>query len=156
MAIGRSTPIYAGRSPPNASWDIYYGIYLAAILDSCYLWIIRVVNSQLALYSHVRCNPLNTPQMAIRNFNYEGSYLPGLICNIVVKADLGRSPGRSTPQKNCRLVVIYGNFTFLATMKAHIGRSTGRPPPRKLPASTMKVHIGRSTGRSTPPQKTAS
>ena len=28
---------------------------------SLYFWIIRVVNSQLALYSHVRCNPLNTP-----------------------------------------------------------------------------------------------
>ena len=36
--------------------------------------------------------------MTITNFNYEGSYLPGLMCNIVVKADLGRSPGRSTPQ----------------------------------------------------------
>ena len=29
--------------------------------------------------------------MTITNFNYEASYLPGLICNIVVKADLGRS-----------------------------------------------------------------
>ena len=64
-----------------------------------------VVNSQLALYSHVRCNPLNTPKMpqntplmTITNFNYEDSYLPGLICNIVVKADLGRSAGRSTLQ----------------------------------------------------------
>ena len=28
--------------------------------------------------------------MTITTFNYEGSYLPGLICNIVVKADLGR------------------------------------------------------------------
>ena len=67
-------------------------------------WIIRVVNSQLAWYSHVRCNPLtpsqhpqNTPHMTITNFNYEGSYLPGLICHMDVKADLGRSPGRSTP-----------------------------------------------------------
>ena len=47
--------------------------------------------------------PLNTPEtppehhhMTITNFNYEGSFLPGVICNIVVKADLGRSPGRST------------------------------------------------------------
>ena len=38
--------------------------------------------------------PLNTPHMTIANFNYENSYLPGVICNIVVKADLGRS----TPQ----------------------------------------------------------
>ena len=36
--------------------------------------------------------PQNTPYMTIANFNYEGSYLPGLICNIVVvKAELGRS-----------------------------------------------------------------
>ena len=34
--------------------------------------------------------------MTITNFNYEASYLPGVICNIVVKADLGRSPGRCT------------------------------------------------------------
>ena len=35
--------------------------------------------------------------MTITNFNYENSYLPGVICNIVVKADLGRSPGRCPP-----------------------------------------------------------
>ena len=64
---------------------------------SCYFWIIRLVNSQLALYSHVRCKLPQHPHMTITNFNYEGSYLPGLICNIVVKVDLGRSPGRSTP-----------------------------------------------------------
>ena len=29
--------------------------------------------------------------MTITNFKYEGSYLPGVICNIVVKADFGRS-----------------------------------------------------------------
>ena len=28
---------------------------------SFYFWIIRLVNTQLALYSHVRCNPLHTP-----------------------------------------------------------------------------------------------
>ena len=33
----------------------------------------------------------NTPYMTNTNFNYEGLYLPGLICNIVVKANLGRS-----------------------------------------------------------------
>ena len=31
-----------------------------------------------------------TPHMTITNFNYESSYLPGVICNIVVKSDLGR------------------------------------------------------------------
>ena len=35
-------------------------------------------------------NPLDTPQMTITNVNYEGSYWPGVICNIVVKGDLGR------------------------------------------------------------------
>ena len=42
-------------------------------------------------------NTLKTPHMTITNFNYENSYLPGVICNIVVKADLVRSPGRCTP-----------------------------------------------------------
>ena len=66
-------------------------MYLAGMLDSSrkvgissYFLIIRVVNSQLALYCHVICNPLDTPQMTITNVNYEGSYVPGLICNIVV------------------------------------------------------------------------
>ena len=57
---------------------------------SSYFLIIRVVNSQLALYCHVICNPLDTPQMTITNVNYEGSYWPGVICNNVVKGDLGR------------------------------------------------------------------
>ena len=112
-ALGRS----AGRSTsPNASWDIYYGMYLAAILDSLrksgnflYFWIIRLVNSQLALYIHVRCNPPQHPQMTITNFNYEGSYLLGLICNIVVKADLGRS----TPSPRDLPVDLNGNFRCL-------------------------------------------
>ena len=60
-----------------------------------------VVNSQLAWYSHVRCNPHQHPHMTITNFNYEGSYLPGFICHIVVKADLGRSVSRSTPTPKC-------------------------------------------------------
>ena len=72
---------------------------------SFYFWIFRFINTQLALYSNIRCNPLNMPlttqntptwqlqisPMTIINFNYEGSYLPGVICNIVVKADLGKS-----------------------------------------------------------------
>ena len=88
-------------------WDVFgwpFCILQEKVGISCYFWVIRVVNSQLALCSHVRCNPLYTPkysqntQMAIRNFNHEGPYLPGVICNIVVKADLGRSAGRSIPQ----------------------------------------------------------
>ena len=41
--------------------------------------------------------PPKHPHIPITNFNYENSYVPGVICNIVVKADLGRSPGRCTP-----------------------------------------------------------
>ena len=62
--------------------------------------------SHLALYSVVRSNPpappnmawhSNTPQMRITDFNSETSYLQGLTCNMDVRADIGRSPGRSTP-----------------------------------------------------------
>ena len=65
-----------------------------------------VVISQLALYTLSRSHPPSrpptppkhpeTPQMTITNSNYEGSYLPGLTCNKVVRADLGRStpPGK--------------------------------------------------------------
>ena len=65
--------------------------------------------------------------MTITNFNYEGSYLPGVICNIVVKADLGRS---RPPQADLP-VDLNGNFRCLP--RAHIGRSPGRPPPTDLP-----------------------
>ena len=44
------------------------------------------------------------PHMAITNFNYEDSYLPGFICHIVVKADLGRSVSRSTPHPQMHLM----------------------------------------------------
>ena len=82
--------------PPNASWDIYYGMYLAAILDSSrkggnflYFWIIRVVNSQLALYSHVRCNPTpwhpqNTPKTPSKHLQLqlEISTMRAHICQV--------------------------------------------------------------------------
>ena len=90
--------------PLYRSCQMHHGIYIMGCIwqpfwilqeqegNSFSFLIIRVVNSQLALYSHVRCNPpwhpWNTPkhpQMTITNFNYEGWYLPGLICNIVVK-----------------------------------------------------------------------
>ena len=35
--------------------------------------------------------------------------MPGLICNIVVKAELGRSPGRSTPP-NALWDIYYGMY----------------------------------------------
>ena len=110
MAINRCTLRSVGRSTPQ----MHHGIYIMGFIwqpcwiiqekvrISFYSCIIRVENSQLALYSHVICNPSstlpqNTPQMTVTNFKYEGSYVPGLICNIVVNADLGWSASRSTP-----------------------------------------------------------
>ena len=50
--------------------------------------------------------------MTVTNFNYEGSYLPGVICYIVVKANLGRSPGRCTsiPPQMHQLDIYYGMY----------------------------------------------
>ena len=71
MAISRSTPTSAGRS----TLQMHHGIYIIGCIwqsfwilqeklgISFFLWIIRFVNSQLALYSHVRCNPPGTCQM---------------------------------------------------------------------------------------------
>ena len=62
------------RSASRSTSQMHEGIYIMGgiwkvfcILQekvgiSCYVSIIRVVNSQLAWYSHVRCNPLNTQQ----------------------------------------------------------------------------------------------
>ena len=57
----------------------YEGYYEVGI--SFYFWIIRLVNTQLALYSHARCNPINChwhpwntpeqPHMTITNFTYD-------------------------------------------------------------------------------------
>ena len=78
MAIGR----LAGRSIPQ----MHHGIYIMGYIwqpfwilqdkvgISSYFSIIRVVNSQLALYSHVRCNLLNTrttPSKHPLNDNYK-------------------------------------------------------------------------------------
>ena len=66
---------------------------------SCCFCIIRVINSQLAWYSHhVRCNPLNTPKtLPHDNYKFQLWGLIFVICHIVVKVDLGRSPDRCTP-----------------------------------------------------------
>ena len=63
-------------------------------------------------------NRKNTSQMTITNFNYEGSYLPGLIYNIVVKADLGRCAGRSTP--NPLVLISSGQDCQLAVLPADL------------------------------------
>ena len=97
--------------------------------------------------------PQNTPHMTITNFNYKGSYLPGVICNIVVKVDLGRSPGRSTPQKCAN----WSEWQFqMFTIRAHIGRSPGRSTPQLIQHRCLECQytkLGRQTyfGRWTPP-----
>ena len=67
--FGQWTLRSASRSIPQ----IHHGIYIMGCIwqpfcilqekvrISCYFWKIRVVNSQLAWYSHVRCKPLDTP-----------------------------------------------------------------------------------------------
>ena len=140
MTIGRSTPRSASSSTPHIPHGIYimgciwqsFCILQEKVGISFYFWIIRVVNNQIAWYSHVRCNPFNTPtplkhpqntltpqnnpHMTITNFNYENSYLPGVICNIVVKADLGRSPGRCTPPPKCIM-----GYTLQDRFGSHFG-----------------------------------
>ena len=48
--------------------------------------------------------PLKHPHMTNTSFNYEDSYLLGVIHHIVVKADLGRSPRRWTPHTKLSVV----------------------------------------------------
>ena len=60
--------------------------------------------------------PHYTPDMTITNFNYENSYLLGVICNIVLKADLGRSPGRCTPHSPNASWHIYGGIDLAAIL----------------------------------------
>ena len=151
-------------------WQPFY-ILQEKVGISFYFWIIRVLNSQLALYSHVRCNPLDTPQktphITITNFNYEGSYLPGLICNIVVKADLGRYPGRSIPQMHhwiyimgciwqpfCILQekvgiscffwiirIVNSQLTFYSHVICNPLETPENTPKWQLQISTMRAHI---------------
>ena len=67
-------------------WDRFwqpFWILQEKVGISCYFWIIWVVNSQLAMYRHLRYNPSqhplkppqNTPQMT-RDFNSDRWYLP--------------------------------------------------------------------------------
>ena len=67
-------------------------------------------------------NSPKTPQKHPLNDNYKfqlwGLILPGLICNIVVKADLGRSAGRSTP-RYWHLVVKNGNWQIYQQIYPH-------------------------------------
>ena len=56
--------------------------------------------------------------MTITDSYSESSYLAGLTCNMDVRAHIGRSTGRSTPQKwhlvvKWHLAVKNGNMTFL-------------------------------------------
>ena len=61
-----------GGLPADLPLQMYHGIYIMGCIwqpfcilqekvrISFYFWIIMLGNSQLALYSHVRCNPLTT------------------------------------------------------------------------------------------------
>ena len=76
----------AGRS----TLQMHHGIYIMGCIwqsfwilqeklgISFFFWIIRFVNSQLALYSHVRCNPPQHPpdtcQMKVTNIRCEMKY----------------------------------------------------------------------------------
>ena len=66
--------------------------------------------------------PPQHPQMRIKDFNSDNSYLPSLTCNMDVRVHIGRSNGRSTPLY-WHLVANNGNFRF------HISRSSGRSTP---------------------------
>ena len=106
MAIGRCSLRSASRSTPQ----MHHGMYIMGCIwqpfcilqekagISCCFCIIRVINSQLAWYSHVRCNPLNTPKtLPHDNYKFQLWGLIFVICHIVVKVGLGRSPDRCTP-----------------------------------------------------------
>ena len=73
--------------------------------------------------------PLKHPQMTITDFNYDSSYLPGLTCNMDVRAHIGRSTGRSTPLY-CHLVVKNGNFTSLLLEFTLADQLADLPPPK--------------------------
>ena len=53
-------------------------------------------------------NTPKTPHMTITTFNYEGSYLPVLICNIFVKADLPADLPPTPP--NASWDIYYGMY----------------------------------------------
>ena len=56
--VDTPTPQKTLKTSPMTNFN-YEGSYEVGM--SCYFWIIRLVNSQLALHSHVRCYPHNTP-----------------------------------------------------------------------------------------------
>ena len=70
MAIGRTTPqMHHGIYIMGCIWQPFW-ILQEKVGISLYFSIIRVVNIQLALYSHVRFNPVNTPKTP-PNDNYK-------------------------------------------------------------------------------------
>ena len=68
--------------------------------------------------------PPKHPHMTITNFNYEGSYLPGVICNIVVKAHLGNLP----PPPADLPVDLNGNFGCLPLELISADHQADLPP----------------------------
>ena len=78
--------------------QMHHGIYIMGFIWQSF-WIIQEKAGNIVVKAHFS-RP--TPHMTITNFNYEGSYLPGVICNIVVKADRDTS----TPQMHHRIYMM--------------------------------------------------
>ena len=129
--ISRST----GRFNPHKIplWDIYYGMYLAAILDSSrkggnFLLFLNNLSSKQPVSIVESCqmeHPFHMPQITPKDFNSDNQYLTSLTCNMDVRVHIDTSSGRSPPPY-WHLVAKNGNFRF------HISRSTGRFNPPKF------------------------
>ena len=88
--LGRSTPqMHHGIYIMGCIWQPFW-ILQEKVGISSYFWIIRLVNTQYCTVMSDVTSPSH-PHMTPPNFNYEDSYLPGVIWNIVAKADLDRS-----------------------------------------------------------------
>ena len=93
--LDRSTPT-SSKMADLTSPKMHHGIYIMGCIwqpfcilqkkveISCYFWVIRVVNSQLALYWHVRCNPPQCPQHTqnIPKWQLEISTMRAHICQV--------------------------------------------------------------------------
>ena len=76
--------------------------------------------------------PPKHPQMTITDFNYDSSYLPGLTCNMDVRAYIGRSTGRFTPH-----TAISWSRMAILLLRVHLGQEW------QFDISTVRAHTGR-------------
>ena len=142
---------------------MYYLILSDLLAD--YFWIIREVINQLALWSLVRCNPLDTPSTPKHppnkntDFNSESSYLPCFTCNMDVRVHIGRLRGRSTPQSSIdplntttpnMLICTMSYWQIYWPIYPLVEASSGQE--WQFQSSIVRVHISRSTGSLPPSQ----